>query len=405
MSSNEHSSAPQTKTFRWKTAFAGVALLAALLLFRPFHARAKSDPPPHSALTVAAAKVERTPMARELVFDSEFRPYQEIDLHAKVAGYLQSITVDIGDTVKEGQLIAQLELPEVENDLQRAAASQRRYEEDIKRAEAAYEEARVSHGRLASIDKAQPHLIAQQDLDTATAKEKTAFASLAATREEANVASAEAQKLQTMLKYARITAPFAGVITKRYADKGSLIPAGISSSTQALPLVRLSETDKLRLSFPVSVSYVSQIHVGQPVQVRVPSLKRVIPAIISRSAQRMDMSTRTMETEVDLPNPGCELIPGMYASVTLEVDQKTNALTVPVQALARGKSGATVVVISPQGILEERRVELGLESPSRVEVLSGVHEDELVMIGSRTQVKSGQKVIAKAIDLPSNENL
>jgi RND family efflux transporter MFP subunit len=355
-------------------------------------------------LTVAAATVERGELSRELVFDSELRPYQEIDLHAKVAGYLQNIGVDIGDVVKEGQLIALLELPEAENELDRAMASQRRSEEEIKRAEAAYEEVHLTFTRLAAIDKVQPHLLAQQDLDTAQAKEKTAFASVASAREQANVSAAEVKKLRTMLAYARITAPFSGVITKRYADKGALIQAGTSSSTQALPLVRLSQIDKLRMVFPVSISAVSEVHSGQPVEIRVPALKKILAATITRSAHRMDSVTRTMEVEIDIPNPGGELIPGMYASVSLQVEGKTNALTVPVEALARQKSGNSVFVINSSGTIEEHAVQLGLETPTRVEVLSGLSEKDLVMIGSRTQVKPGQKVTPKLLNLHGTDN-
>lgn len=389
----------------WKTAgFTCALILIALFAFRPFHTRAKTTEPGLAPMIVGAAKVERTQLAREVVFDSEFRPFQEIDLHAKVAGYVQSITVDIGDRVTEGQLIATLELPEAQNELDRAIASQRRSEEEIKRAEAAYEEAHLTYGRLMTIDKAQPHLLAQQDLDTAQAKEKTAFATVAAAREQANVSTAEVKKLKTMLDYARITAPFSGVVTKRYADKGALIQAGTSSSTQTLPLVRLSQIDKLRLIIPVQVSAVSYVKAGEPIEVRVPALKKIVSATITRFTHQMDMATRTMETEVDLDNPNLELIPGMYASVALKVDQKTNALTVPIEALARQKSGSSVYLIKKDGSIEERALELGMETPARVEVLSGLQENDLVMIGSRTQVKPGQKVSAKMVELHGAEH-
>jgi len=182
------------------------------------------------------------------------RPYQEIELHAKVSGFVQNITVDVGDHVKEGQLIAELELPEVEHDLDHALASQRHAAQQIRRAQAAWDDAHLTLDRMASVEKAQPNLIAQQDIDTATAKERGAEADLAAAREQESAAAAEVNKLKTMLQYARITSPFEGVVTKRYADKGALIQAGTSSSTQAMPLIRLSQNNSLRLVFPVWLS-------------------------------------------------------------------------------------------------------------------------------------------------------
>lgn len=219
-----------------------VALIALRLTGRSVTHASVTEP-----VIIGAAKILREPISLEKVYDSELRPYEEVDLHAKVAGYVESINVDIGDQVKKGDLIATLELPEAQNDLDRALASQRRSEEDIKRAKASYDEVRVALDRLTAVDKVKPNLIARQDIDAADAREKTAAASLAAAREQAKASEAEVKKLETMLQYARITAPFDGVITARYADKGALIQAGTSSSTQAMPLVRLSENKRLRL--------------------------------------------------------------------------------------------------------------------------------------------------------------
>ena len=348
-------------------------------------------------MVVGAAKVQRESLARELVFDSELRPYQEVELHAKVAGYVQSINVDIGDRVKEGDLIATLELPEAQNDLDRALAAQHHSEEDIKRAEAAYEEAKLGLNRLRQIEKARPNLIAQQEIETADAREKTTSAGLAGARAQAAASEAEVRKLKTMLQYARITAPFDGVVTERYADKGALIQAGTSSSTQAMPLVRLSDNRRLRLVFPVSVSFVAGIAPGKTVQVEIPGSHKKLAAKITRTTQKVNTSTRTMNAEVDIANDDYTLIPGMYATVRLEADTKPNALALPVEALSRAKN-PTVYVINRDGVIEERKVKLGIEAPEKVEALEGVNEGDLVMIGSRTQVKPGQKVLAKILD-------
>ena len=123
--------------------------------------------------------------------------------------------------------------------------------------------------------------------------------------------------MKTLIEYTRVTAPFAGVITKRYADTGSMIQAGTASQTQAMPVVRLSENSLLRLILPVPESAVPTVHIGQPVEVRVPTLNRSFPGRVARFTGKISSSTRTMETEVDVPNPNLVLMPGMYAEVDL----------------------------------------------------------------------------------------
>lgn len=346
---------------------------------------------------VGCVKLHRESIARELTFDSELRPFQEVDLHAKVAGYVENIRVDIGDSVKEGDLIATLELPEVQDDLERSMASERRSREDVNRAEAAYREHHLSLDRLQKVQKGNPNLIAQQDIDVAESRERTSAAALAAAREQAKAAEAEVKKLKTMLQYAKITAPFDGVVTARYADRGALIQAGTSSSTQAMPLIRLSDNRRLRLVFPVSVSYVAGIRIGSPVEVEVSTLQRKLHATITRTSQKITTSTRTMDVEVDVENTDLSLIPGMYAKITVPIDARPDALVIPVQAVSRGRE-TSVYVVTPQNQLEERHVRLGLETPTKVEALEGVKEGELVMIGNKSQLKPGQSVAVKRIE-------
>jgi len=386
----------------WRISAGILVVVVIALVWRGTVGHAKPGNLPEEALAVAVAKVTRQDLARELTCEAELRPYQEIDLHAKVAGYLQKITVDIGDRVEAGQLLAVIEVPELGDDIQRANASLKRCQEEVARAQAAHDEAHLVYTRLTAIDKARPNLIAQQELDTAVEKDRATGSSLAAASAEVEVAKADINKLQTMLKYSRITAPFPGVITKRYADPGALIQAGTSSSTQTLPLVRLSQNDRLRLDIPVSVSYVSRVELGDPVQIQVASLDRAFSGKIARSTRKIETATRTMEVEVDVPNTDLKLIPGMYASVILRLDHRDQALAVPVEAVSRKKT-CTVFVVGNDQRMEERVVRLGLETPQQVEVTSGVKENELVMIGSRTQVHPGQRVEPKLIEAETIE--
>jgi RND family efflux transporter MFP subunit len=384
------------KFLNWKIMAAALAI-GCLVVLGSLRANTRTAEPEASPMAVAVAKVTREDLSLEHVFEAEFRPYQEIDLHAKVAGFVQSIKVDIGDEVREGDVLATLEIPELPEDLERASALERRNEEEIRRAQAAYEDAHLAFNRLSAINKEKPHLVAQQDLDTGQARDRTAEAALAATRQEVQVSQAEVKKLRAMADYCKITAPFSGVITRRFADQGSLVQGGVSPSTQAMPLVRLSQTDVLRLIFPVSISYVTRIQNGDLVEIRVQGVEKPIAGKICRFSRKVDTETRTMEVEVDVVNRGLKLIPGVYATVALKLDHREKVLAVPAEAVSRQKT-CTVIVLNQQNEIEERPVTLGLETPEKIEVLAGLNENDLVMVGSRAQVRPGQKVEPKLLE-------
>ncbi|HEY6358826.1 MAG TPA: efflux RND transporter periplasmic adaptor subunit, partial [Vicinamibacterales bacterium] len=211
------------------------------------------------------------------------------------------------------------------------------------------------------------------------------------------VAKANHARTRALFAYSSITAPFAGVITKRYADKGTMIQAGTSSTTQSLPLVQLAEDDHLRLVIPVAESAVPRIHVGGAVDVRVPSLNRTFSGAISRFSDQVDTTTRTMHVEVDVPNPTRALVPGLYALATIVLDRIPNALTVPVQALDRTDEGVSVLRVGASGVLERRAIQLGIETAEAAEVTSGLGEGDLVVVGTRSQLRAGQAVQAKIV--------
>ena len=244
--------------------------------------------------------------------------------------------------------------------------------------------------RLQTVNQEHPNLVAQQELDTAQASDLTATAAIAA-------AKANFEKFQTMVSYTQITAPFDGVVTHRYADPGTLIQAGTASDSQALPLVRVSDNYRLRLDFPVSVDYVKDVQAGARVEVRVDSLNgRTFTGTISRFTRQVDDNTRTMITEIEVPNPNLELMPGMYANVILKVAQRPQALAVPVEAVV-GEKSPTVLVLTHDQQVEERAVQLGLETPEKFEVFSGLSEGDLVIVGNHAQFQAGEKVEPKLL--------
>jgi RND family efflux transporter MFP subunit len=360
--------------------------------------------------TVAVARITRRPLDRTLVITAELRPYQDVDVHAKVAGFVKDINVDVGSRVKRGDVLATLEIPELADDVQQADAAVGASTSEVTRAEAevtrsgsAHDVAHLAATRLANVSKSQPGLVAQQEIDDATGRDKiaeaqlaTASAALDAARQQLAVAKANQARTQALFDYARITAPFDGIVTKRYADQGTMIQAGTSSTTQALPLVRLAQDDRLRLVMPVPESAVSSIHDGGAVEVRVPSLQRSFSGTIARSANQVDPTTRTMHVEVDVPNPGGTLVPGLYAEATVVLEHLADAVAVPMQAIDRADTGTSVMVVTPAGVLLRRPVTLGLETVDAAQVLSGLSPGDQVVVGARSQLRVGDHVQPKA---------
>jgi RND family efflux transporter MFP subunit len=364
----------------------GVLIVGLVVLWLAHRAQAQASIKIDQAAplaTAGVAKVTREDLFKQVTIAAEFRPYLEVALPAKVTGYISKMNVDFGDTVKSGQLLATIEVPELKAELDNAQAAEQK-------AQADYTNANLIYSRLQSVNHDHPNLVAQQDLDTAQANDLATAAAIAA-------AKANVEKYQTMVSYTQITAPFDGVITHRYADPGTLIDA------QGKPLVRVSDNYLLRLDFPVSVDYAKDVKLGDPVVVRVDSLNgRTFTAKISRFTHEVDDSTRTMITEIEVPNPELELIPGMYAIVVLKVEKQEQALAVPTEAIAGGKA-PKVYVVNRDNQIEERAVKLGLETPDKYEVLSGLHEGDLVVIGNRSAFQAGEKVEPKLIQIAQRD--
>lgn len=329
--------------------------------------------------TVAVARVARRDLFQKLTIQGELRPYQEVELHAMVSGYIQRIVVDIGDRVKAGDLIAVIVAPELNDELAHAIAAK-------EQATANHSIAHLDFTRLTDASKGNTNLIAPQELDSAKARDRATGAAEAA-------AIADVSKYTTLLGYSRITAPFDGVITARMVDPGALIQTGGSQSTS---LVRLSENNILRLDFPVSVSYVEDISVGEEVEVKFDGSGATLKAPISRFSRRVDMATRTMRTEVEIANSDLHLIPGMYATVVLNASPRPGALAVPVEAIG-SLENPSVYVVSPDGMVSEHSVKLGVETPGSFEVLGGLEAGDLVVVGNRSGVHPGQKVEPKVV--------
>lgn len=382
-----------------------VVAVAVVCLFAGFtfvrYVRAKIDPKggantgDASAPYAAVVAVKRDSIANSLSIAGQFMPYQNVELHAKVAGYVKNIYVDIGDHVHAGQVLAVLEIPELVAQVDAAKAAVHHAEEEIQRgqsdvlrAESDNVALHANAVRLVNTDKARPGLIAQQELDDATAKDRSSQAqveaaksALAAARQQLEVAKANQQHYAALSAYSRITAPYDGVVTWRYADTGALVQSGTSSST-GLPVVTVAQVTVLRLRIPVPESLAAKVRVSDPVDVQVQATSEHFTGKVARFTGSLDPSTRTMQVEIDVPNPDYRLQPGMYANVQLSANSRPNALTVPIQAIRRDENKNAVLVLDAENRVQPRDVQIGIESPNSVEILSGVSEGERVIVGN-----------------------
>lgn len=390
------------------SAAALVVCIAALFPLVGRRARASQEEAT-SEQTAAVVLAQRKPITNSLTLSGEFRSFQEVDVHAKVAGYIRNIYVDVGDHVKAGQILAVLEVPELSAQLlgadaavHRANGAIRRAQGDLARDQSQHEATHLDYNRLKEASASKPGLIAQQELDDAQAKDKegeaqidASEAALAEADSQLDEAIAQQKELNAMTDYTRIIAPFTGVVTHRYVDTGALVQAGTNSNTQALPVVSVAETDLFRLILPVPESAVPSVRLGTLVKVHVTSLNRDFAGKVSRYADDLNLETRTMHTEVDVPNKDGSIVDGMYAEVALALATKPDALVVPVQSVTRNGAQASVLVVNSQDRIEERQVKLGLEGSDNVEVVSGLAPNDRVVIGSRSQFRSGDKVVPK----------
>jgi RND family efflux transporter MFP subunit len=391
--------------------FAIIAIVAAALIFLAFWFSHRGRPEPTNVdaqvmPTASVAPVMRGAISHTLSLAGEFQPYQVVDVHAKVSGYIRHIYVDIGDKVHAGETLAVLEVPELDAQLQGTVAEYARSKDEITRAEHNVARAESQHQalhedyiRLKQAAAAQPGLIAQQELDDAQSKDlasaaqvDAAKAALSAAENQSAYAKADSQRVHDLAAYTNVTAPLTGVITWRYADTGALIQAGTASDVQSLPIVKLSQSDLLRLRLPVPEEDVQYIRLGEPVQVSVGALNRTFSGKVVRFTRDVSAQTRTMQTEIDVPNPNLTLMPGMYANATLQLEHHDNTLTVPIPAVMQNSNQASVLVVNAQDRVESRNVKLGIQSPSRVEILSGLNAGDQVITGGQSKYQIGEKV-------------
>jgi len=377
---------------------------AAWLVFRP-HGNGKVEAAPEPT-AARVSVVERGSVSHVLALAGQFQSYQVIDVHPKVSGFIRSIRVDIGDRVRQGQTLAVLEVPELQAQLEGTVAQVSRSKDEIVRAEhevaaaeARYSSLHADSDRLQQAAKAQPGLIAQQELDDALSKDLSAAAqvdsakaALAAARGGADVARADNRRVGAMENYTNVIAPIDGVITWRYADTGALIQSGTDSNSQTLPIVKLAQSGLLRLRMPVPEDAVRYVKVGDPMLVRVDALDRSFTGKVVRFTRDVNFETRTMETEIDVENKDLSIDPGMYANTQLQLNHADNVWTVPVEALVLRDNKDVVYAVDNQNRVHLRTVEVGLRGSQLAEIKSGLAEGERVISGGQEKYEEGERV-------------
>ncbi len=345
----------------------------------------------HPIPNVTVIRPQRRDAVRSITLPGDLVGFYESALHAKVTGYLKSIAVDKGDWVKAGQVLAEIEVPELRQNLERARAN--------------LELERLTHQRLKKVRDTDPRLVAEQDVDIAYSKWAQA--------------KAEVDMLETMVGYTKIVAPFDGVVTGRFVDPGALIRAGggdvRSEGTDASvtpgategasghkdggrPVVTLANIDKLRVYIYVPEQEAALIRRGMPATISLQEFPgERFAGVVDRFANSLDLSTRTMLAEIDLDNPGRRLYPRMYASITLDLIRHANAVQAPTTAVELSGDTHFVYVVR-DGKLVKVPVSVGIGDGRDIEILSGLTGQELVVSNISPALNYGERVNAIVLD-------
>ncbi len=404
----------------------GIVIVAALVVIAAisWHLHYNTQPPEASAASnrssnsddagipsAAVAVVRQLPAVSSLTVPGVFQAYQDIDVHAKVSGYVKKINVDIGDIGHTGEVLAVLEVPELQAQVQAAKAATirdqaevARSKNDVARAVALHSALHEEYKRLKNAAATRPGLIAQQELDDAQAKDLSGESQIDAAKSNHDAAleklagdQSELQRYQALFAYTFIRAPFNGVVTYRYADTGSLLAAGTSESQSAMPLVRLAQSEVLRLRMPVPESAADYMHVGGEATLQVQATGELIHTKIVRFTRSMNRNTHTMLTEVDVPNKDLHLSPGMYADATFPLKNHDHALSVPIDAIVEGDDPYVLALDATNHVIK-RSVVLGIQGPNRYEIRQGVQEGERVIAGNQSNYEPGELVDPSPID-------
>ena len=354
--------------------------------------RAAPEPAENQAAPVAVecSRPERGTIVRSIEMAASLEPYQEAVLYAKVSGYLQSIRVDRGDRVRQGDLLARLEIPEMDDEIRHVEAQLSQAEADVQRARAEIRLQEVTAKRLEAILAEEPGATTPQEVDLAQEKLSVAQAAAAAAAARVEVIRAERGRLETMLDYGTITAPFDGIVTERYVDPGALVTAGTQS--RPAPILKLVQASSLRLMVDVPDTEVSFVEVGKPARLRVDALPdREFQGQVSRFSRALDPRSRTMRTEVLIPNPDGALAPGMFGRISLDLERRENVMTLAPSMVHFQKQKA-FVFLAQDGVARRVEVVPGADDGNKIEITAGLSGREAVIAQASEAIADGTPI-------------
>ena len=358
-----------------------------------------------AGVDVEVTQPVREELTHEISLPGSVEPFEKTTLYSRVGGYLDWIRVDIGDSVKKGQVLAKVLIPEMldeyhglEAELEGARADQQNGLAELERQKVVQELAKLTYDRVRSVREEEPDMMPQQTVDEARAKFQVAGAQnqviqtrIVQAQSEVKRVEAALKRLQTLMEYAEIKAPFSGIVSERFVDPGALIQAGTVSSS-ALPLVTISQLQRLRVFFDVPEDKVPLVQVGDMAEITVDALPgKQLEGKVARFAKVLDPETRSMKTEVTLSNTDRLLFPGMHVRVRLLLERRADAILLPAEAL-RFKEGAPFVYVVDGDTAREISIETGLDDGIRVEVTGGLSGQESVIVTARESLSDGVKV-------------
>jgi len=329
--------------------------------------------------TVGVTKPGIEPAADQLVLPAQLQPYVDSPIFARTNGYLLRWNKDIGSRVTKGELLAEIDTPEVDQELMQAKAARQQTEAQLSLAKSTAE-------RWTNLRKTDS--VSQQEAD----QQVSAYA-----QAQANFAAADAnvRRLQQLESFKRVYAPISGVLTSRNTDVGALITAG--SGGQTRPLFNIAQVDPLRVFVSVPQMNAPSIRAGLPAYIELREFPgQKFSGKVVRTADAIDLATRTLLTEIDVPNPGNRLLPGSYAEVHFAVPIPTTRMSVPVNTILFRPEGPRVAVVGPDHKIRLKAISIGRDFGTRIEILSGLDANDQIVLNPADSIEEGQEVNVKA---------
>jgi membrane fusion protein, multidrug efflux system len=339
-----------------------------------------------AAPSVEVVTPKAAPSLHPIKLPASLQPLAETVLYPRANGYIDRFTADIGDRVKEGQLLALIETPELDQQLDQARAQLLQARASLGQAQARRDYAKTSLRRYEQLRPAG--VASQQELDEKAADERVSEANVGAAAASVEVSQADVRRLMQLKSFARVTAPFAGIITLRTVERGALVTAGNST-----PLFKLSATDPMRVFVQVPQDLAVGVKPGAKASVTLREYAgRTFEGSVARAAGALDPTTRTMLTEVRLPNPNNELLAGMYAEASLSLAGSHVVYELPATTLFNDAQGLRVAVVDANSEIHFRSIVLERDAGATLQIASGLRGDERVVKLASAALNEGSRV-------------